>query len=433
MSDNILKQAKHIYFIGIGGIGISAIAHMLILEGKKVSGSDLSTSLVTDKLQEAGVKFDLGQSLDFIGPDVDLIVYTVAITEFDKPLFEKMKQGQIPYLSYPETLNLISKEKYTIAISGTHGKTTTTAMTAKVMIDNGLDPTVIVGSLLKDGSNFVLGKSKYLVVEADEYRKSFHNLHPSIMVITNIDEDHLDFYKDLSDIQDSFLHLAQKLPSDGFLICNTKLPNLQPVIQGVKCKVIDYSEIELMNKLLVPGEHNRQDARAAIGVAKALGVDISKANLAVSKFTGTWRRFEFKGKTSGGALIYDDYAHNPQKVKAAIQGARELYPDNRIVVVFQPHLFSRTKLLLNEFAKSFNDADEIILTPIFPAREAFDPTISSEMLADKIREVDKKEVKNFPDFKSIVEYLKVSLKENDILITMGAGEQYKIGDDLLLI
>jgi UDP-N-acetylmuramate--alanine ligase len=454
--DNILKQAKKIHFIGIGGIGISAIARMMLLEGKTVSGSDLSASLVTRELEKAGAKIFIGQSLDFIEAGTDLIVYTVAITEFDPKLFAELKKLPIVSLSYPETLNIISKEKYTIAVSGTHGKTTVTAMIAKIMIDAGLDPTVIVGSLIGD-TNFIMGKSKYLVVEADEYRKSFHNLMPSILVINNIDLDHLDFYKDLADIQNSFLHLAQKLPADGFLVCNTALPNLRPIIEGVKparphsggCQVVDYGGLEMKEKLLIPGEHNRQNAKTAFAVAKVLGVDLKVAEKSLAGFAGTWRRFEYKGKTKSGVLVYDDYAHNPQKVKAALQGAREMYPDKRIVVVFQPHLFSRTKLLLNDFATAFGDADEVILTPIFPAREVFDPSISSEILADKIRETPliplvrgKSEspsltrgglggVSSFPDFTSIVSYLKSTIGPNDVLITMGAGEQYKIGDSLL--
>jgi UDP-N-acetylmuramate--alanine ligase len=495
MSENILKNAKKIHFIGIGGIGISAIARMLLLEGKNVSGSDRDDTKVTEELRKAGATIFIGTKKEYVPVDCDLIVYTVAIPA-DNPELVEAKERGLRILTYPETLNIISKEKYTIAVSGTHGKTTVTAMVAKVMIDAGLDPTVIVGSLLncpapsesfspfngvpnhsenvlmnrgkeeKFESNFVMGKSKYLVVEADEYKKSFHNLEPSILVINNLDLDHLDFYKDLADIQDSFLHLAKKLPADGFLICNTKLPNLQPVIAGVRCKVIDYSEFEMKEKLLVPGEHNRQNAKTALAVAKVLGVDLKKAELSLAQFSGTWRRFEYKGKTSYGALVYDDYAHNPQKVRAALQGARELYPDKKITVVFQPHLFSRTKLLLNEFAGAFTDADEVILAPIFPARELFDASISSEILAEKIKEHNRpgsqthhpaltkagkgegnsafsslvKEechsdgevvVLSFPDFDSIISYLKTSLGPNDVLITMGAGEQYKIGDNLL--
>jgi UDP-N-acetylmuramate--alanine ligase len=428
MTENILKQANKIHFIGIGGIGISAIARMLLLEGKQITGSDRDETKVTEELRKAGATIFIGTRKENIPADCDLIIYTVAIPETD-PEFIEAKRLNVKMLTYPETLNIISKEKYTIAVSGTHGKTTVTAMVAKVMIDAGLDPTVIVGSLIGD-TNFIMGQSKYLVVEADEYKKSFHNLEPSILVINNLDLDHLDFYKDLADIQDSFLHLAKKLPVDGFLICNTKLPNLKPIIENVKCKVIDYSELELKEKLLVPGEHNRQNAKTAFAVAKVLNIDLKKAESSLAQFAGTWRRFEYKGKTKTGALVYDDYAHNPQKVKAALQGAREMFPDKRIVVVFQPHLFSRTKLLLNEFATAFGDADEIILTPIFPAREVFDPTISSEILAERIRTTP---VRSFPDFASIVSYLQTSLGPNDVLITMGAGEQYKIGEVLLTL
>ncbi len=440
---NFLKQAKKIHFIGIGGIGISAIARMLLLEGKTVSGSDRDKSKVTDELEKAGAIVTIGQKAENIPADCDLVVYTVAIPADNSEMVEAKKRG-IKMLTYPETLNIISKEKYTIAVSGTHGKTTVTAMVAKVMIDAGLDPTVIVGSLIGD-TNFIMGKSKYLVVEADEYKKSFHNLEPSILVINNIDLDHLDFYKDLADIQNSFLHLAQKLPADGFLICNTKLPNLEPIIKGTKCKIVDYGELEMKEKLLIPGEHNRQNAKTALGVAQALGINKEKAEKSLSEFSGTWRRFEYKGKTKSGALVYDDYAHNPQKVRAALQGAREMYPGKRIVVVFQPHLFSRTKLLLNDFATAFGDADEVILTPIFPAREAFDPTISSEILAEEIKKHEQDSslrltrtnrsesypVRAFSNFSDIESYLKSSLGPNDVLITMGAGEQYKIGENLL--
>jgi UDP-N-acetylmuramate--alanine ligase len=425
---NILKEAKNIYFIGIGGIGISAIARMLLMEGKNIFGSDRDETKVTEELRRAGATIYIGQKKENIPANIDLVIYTVAIPA-DNPEMVEVKERGLKMLTYPETLNIISKEKYTIAVSGTHGKTTVTAMVAKVMIDAGFDPTVIVGSLIGT-TNFIMGQSKCLVVEADEYKKSFHNLEPSILVINNLDLDHLDFYKDLADIQDSFLYLARKLPADGYLICNTKLPNLKPIIDNVKCQVIDYSKFEMTEKLLVPGEHNRQNAKTVLGVAQALGIDLKKAEKSLAEFAGTWRRFEYKGKTKSGALIYDDYAHNPQKVKAALQGAREMFPDKKIKVVFQPHLFSRTKLLLNEFAGAFGDADEVILAPIFPAREVFDPTINSEILAERIKTTI---ARAFPDFESIENYLKSSLGPNDVLITMGAGEQYKIGETLLTL
>jgi len=462
---NILKQAENIYFIGIGGIGISAIARMLLLEGKKVFGSDRDDTKVTEELRKAGATVFIGANKENIPEDIDLFIYTVAIPADNPEMIEARSRG-VKILTYPESLNLISREKYTIAVSGTHGKTTVTAMVAKVMIDAGLDPTVIVGSLIGD-TNFIMGQSKYLIVEADEYKKSFHNLEPSILVINDLDLDHLDFYKDLTDIQDSFLYLAKKLPTDGFLICNTKLPNLKPIIDNVNCKIVDYGQLEIKEKLLVPGKHNRQNAKTAFAVAKVLNIDLEKAEKSLAGFAGTWRRFEYKGKTKSGALIYDDYAHNPQKVRAALQGARELFPDKKIKVVFQPHLFSRTKLLLNEFATAFSDADEVILAPIFPAREVFDPTISSEILAERIKlhhlgsrtrhssliKEEKRDVTSafpalvkagwhsdggavvlsFSNFEQIETYLKSSLGPNDVLITMGAGEQYKIGEALCLV
>jgi UDP-N-acetylmuramate--alanine ligase len=249
-----------------------------------------------------------------------------------------------------------------------------------------------------------------------------------------------------------FNEFVQKVPADGLIVCDPADEKVSKSLIGVKGKIIDRQEFYSKSiKLMVPGEHNRLNAATAIAVAKVLGVETDRALKALETFSGAWRRFEYKGKTKSGALIYDDYAHNPQKVKAALQGAREMFPEKRIVVVFQPHLFSRTKLLLNEFAAAFTDADEVILAPIFPAREVFDSTISSEILAEEIkkhgqdsslhltrtclrRQANRSEsspVRAFPDFVSIENYLKSSLKSNDVLITMGAGEQYKIGEELL--
>jgi UDP-N-acetylmuramate--alanine ligase len=353
-------------------------------------------------------------------------------------------------LTYAQTLNEISKSKYTIAVAGTHGKTTTTAMIAKILIDAGLDPIVIVGSLIKDkngeSTNFIAGKSDYFVVEACEYERSFLNIEAKIAVINNIDADHLDYYGDLDGVISGFREFAQKVPTAGFIVCDPTDEKVSKALNGVKGKIIDRKDFYSKSiKLIVPGEHNRLNAATAIAVAKLLGVETDKALKLLETFSGAWRRFEYKGKTKEGVLVYDDYAHNPQKVQAALQGSREMYPDKRIVVVFQPHLFSRTKLLLNEFATSFNDADEIILAPIFPAREVFDPTISSEILAEEIKKAQKlsfslngvpnhsKDVSvlSFSDFASIITYLKSTLKPNDVLITMGAGEQYKIGESLL--
>jgi UDP-N-acetylmuramate--alanine ligase len=426
--DSLLQKAKTVHFIGIGGIGISAVARMLKLEGKIVSGSDRGESEVTHELQKQGIIVHMGQKVENIPADCDLVIYTVAIPQ-DNPEFIEAKKRNIPLLSYPQTLASISKEKYTIAVSGTHGKTTVTAMTAGILIEAGFKPTVLVGSLMRDprdpknqGTNFIPGSSKYFIVEADEYRKSFHNLYPTILVINNIDEDHLDFYKGLADIQNSFRELAERVPKDGYVICNVQDPHVAPVVAGLKCKVIDYTQHSEKNfSLQVPGEHNRSNAAAAFSVGKALGVSETKSLAALQKFTGTWRRFEYKGTTKKGAKVYDDYAHNPKKVFAAIQGTREAFPDKKLIAVFQPHLYSRTKDFLKEFAEALKTADEVLLAPIYAAREEHDPSISSEILAKEIVQSDG-QAQAYSNLEEIEKMLVESATDDHIILVMGAGD-----------
>ncbi|MEI6420525.1 MAG: cyanophycin synthetase, partial [bacterium] len=312
------------------------------------------------------------------------------------------------------------------------GKTTTTAMLAKVLLDAKTEPNVIVGSLLTETkTNYVAGKGEYLVVEADEYRRSFLSLYPQILLINNIDADHLDYYKDLADVQSAFRELALRVPKDGAIVCNLKNKNVLPVVSEIDAPIFDYKEIDISDlKLPFPGEHNRDNARATLCIAKILGIDAVVARKALEDFRGTWRRFEYKGKTATGALVYDDYAHNSQKVQAVIQGAREMYPDQKIIIAFQPHLFSRTKSFLNEFADALSDADEVVLLPIYPAREAFDPTITSGMVAEKVQLLGKKCL-----VKEIVEaedYLKNNSKDGDVVLVVGAGDIYKIAEKIIV-
>jgi UDP-N-acetylmuramate--alanine ligase len=426
------KNFNKIFFVGIGGIGISAIARMLLLEGKQVSGSDISMSEVTDELIKAGARIAKGQSLDLIPKDADLIIYTAAIEVADPELLKGIKGLAIPSLSYSEALGVYSKNKKTIAISGTHGKTTTTAMLAKVLLDAKTEPNVIVGSLLTETkTNYVAGKGEYLVVEADEYRRSFLSLHPQILLINNIDADHLDYYKDLADVQSAFRELALRVPKDGAIVCNLKNKNILPAVESVEAPIYDYSKIDVSDlKLPFPGEHNRDNARAALCIAKILGIDEALAKKALEDFRGTWRRFEYKGKTATGALVYDDYAHNSQKVQAVIQGAREMYPDNKIIIAFQPHLFSRTKSFLNEFAEALSSADEVVLLPIYPAREAFDPTITSDMVAEKVQLLGKKCV--VKEVTEADDYLKNNSKDGDVILVVGAGDIYKIAEKIIV-
>lgn len=443
-----LKSFKKVHFAGIGGIGISAIARMMLGEGKKISGSDRDSSRVTEELQKLGIKISIGKEKSNIPKGCDLLVYTNALPK-DHPELVEAKKRKIPILSYPEALHLISKEKYTIAISGTHGKTTTTAMVAKILMDAKLDPTVIVGSLLNSpigtngdksptsngastfSTNFIAGESDYFVVEADEYKESFLNLEPKILAINNLDLDHLDYYKNLAGIQNAFHRLAKKVPASGFLICNKEDPHLKPVLQSLKCMVIHYPDVSLEGwKLKVYGEHNRQNSKMAATVAGVLGVPEDNIRQSLEGFLGTWRRFEYKGKTKSGVIVYDDYAHNPEKVRAALSGAREAFGKRKIWVVFQPHLFSRTKTLFKEFTKSFGEADEVIFAPIFPAREAFDPSISSEMLARGVV-INGGKAKVAEKFENIVKYLKLNAKKGDVVMTVGAGDIYKVAEKLL--
>ena len=433
-----LSKIKNVHFIGIGGIGISAVARMFFLEGKNITGQDMQEGEIVKELKQLGIEIKIGQLYENIPPDADLIVYTIAIEYYDPELFSKIKnQIKIPTRSYPEMLGIISKDKYTIAICGTHGKTTTTGMISQILVDNKKDPTVIVGSLLKGRTNFIKGGSDLFVVEACEYRRSFLNINPNILVITNIDEDHLDYYKDIEDIKEAFHTMAMKVLKDGFIICNPSDKNIADVVKDINAKVInwnDYFSLDL--KLKVPGVHNKKDGAAALAVSNILGLSNESAKNALSEFPGTWKRFEFKGKLNNGVLLYDDYAHHPTEIKATLEGFRELYKKEegwRVTVIFQPHLFSRTKLLLDDFAKSFNDADEVLVLPIYYAREVYDGTINSEILSNEINK-NSNNSKSFADFESLEKLLEVRLPtmgEKDVIVTMGAGEASKIGDFLL--
>lgn len=429
-----ISEIKKIYFIGIGGIGVSAMARMMAHDGKKVAGSDRDKSEITEMLMPLGIDVSYTQNAENISADIDLVVYTVAITEDNPELMQAKKLG-IATMTYPEFLGLVSKDKYTIAVSGTHGKTTTTAMIARILIDAGLDPTVVVGSLIKDENgnrtNFIPGKSKYLVIEACEYKRSFLNYYPQVLVVTNIDNDHLDYYKDIFDIQNAFNELARRVPQEGFVITDKNNAEVVPALGGVEANIVNYAFYNnLPIALKVPGVHNKKNAAAAFAVAIALGVDPKVAQTALESFSGTWRRFEYQGETKNGARVYDDYGHHPTEIKATLQGARELYPRERLIVAFQPHLYSRTKSLLAEFATAFDLADEVILGPIYAAREIDDGTVSSEILAEKISERDKF-VKAFPSLKEVKDYLSGQTKKGDVIVVMGAGDIYKIAENIV--
>ena len=422
-----LNKIKKVHFVGIGGIGISAIARLMQTKGVAVSGSDNSSSPVTEALISAGANIFYKHEAQNVTKDIDLVIYTIAVDN-KNPEIKQAKKYKISIFSYPQMLGIISKNMFTIAISGTHGKTTTTAMLSKILIDSKLDPTVIVGSILKDvNSNLIVGKSNYFVVEACEYRRSFLNLFPKILVITNVDLDHLDYYKDMKDIQSAFRKLALRIPKNGAIICNKNDIRLKPIIKNLRCKMIDYIPYtNIKISLKAPGNHNIQNSAASMAVADFLKVNKKNTTKSLEKFNGTWRRFDFKGKTKPGARIYDDYAHHPKEITSALSGMKEKYPKLKRVAFFQPHLYSRTKLLLNEFTNSFGDVDEVYILPIYAAREKFDRSINSKMLVEKIREKQKNVfyVKSFSDAVKLIN----NFNKNCVVMNIGAGDIYKLSE-----
>lgn len=412
-----LSQVKKVFFIGIGGIGISALAKMVVSQGIVASGlNDEETGKTLDSLREEGIEVILLKDLTTL-PPADMYVFSDAWIYRGPEILESARATGKPVLSYFEALGEFAKKYKVIAISGTHGKTTTTAMVADILVEAGLDPTVIVGSFIKKlapskggvGSNFRAGRGEYLVVEADEFNRHMLYFRPFIGAITNIEADHLDVYKDLVDIQNAF---------DQFLIQSEN-------------KITDYSKyLEKVPKLLVPGEHNRKNGALALAVADILDIDKSVAQKALANFAGTWRRLEKRGVTEAGTIIYDDYAHHPTEVQASFQALKELYPDKKIIVVFQPHLYSRTKAFFDDFVQSFDLADKIYFLPIYFAREAPDPTVSSEKLAEAVKNRGKDAISG--SFEEAINLFQgMPLDKGDVFVTMGAGEAYKVADKAL--
>lgn len=394
-----------VYMVGIGGIGMSALAQLYRVRGEQVSGEDRSQGPTTELLEKKGVSVLIGES---VAPEgTDLLVYSDAIPEDARARADARSRG-IREVSYFEALGEVSRTARTIAVAGTHGKTTTTAMLGKILIDAGKRPTVIVGSLVKDfGSNFVEGDSGLFVVEACEYRDHLLKLTPSILVITNIEWDHTDWFKSETDMRATF----EKARAHAEKVIDTTQYSSEP----------DY-ELSLI------GEFNKANARAAAAAARAAFPDITEEQIAESlkTFQGTWRRFEYKGEFDG-AKVYDDYAHHPTAIRETLLGIREKFPGKRITVVFHPHLYSRTKDLFDGFVSELAKADDVILAPIYAAREVDDGTVSSDALARAIEPVNPSVV-SLQDFAAIEARLRAA--HGDIIVTMGAGDIYKVADAL---
>lgn len=447
-----LPQIKKVYFVGIGGIGMSALARYFKSKEVSVSGSDRDMNsdvvkgLISEDIEVVDQENLKEEDLSKLMSDADIVIYTVAIPEENIELFFA-KSNKKPLFTYAEMLGRISEDKFTIAVAGTHGKTTTTAMTAEIAHNLGLKPNVVVGSFLNWGSetgeiiktNFISGDSELFIVEACEYKRSFLNLNPNILIITNLEADHLDYYKDLQDVQQAFYDLASKLPEDGKIICQAADPNLKNIVLDFSDKIVDYTDvIEKVPEMVVFGDHNKANAAAAISAIQSfiylqksdIEIESDKICEAVKTFKGTWRRMEFKGELESGVKIYDDYGHHPTEVEATLKSFREHFPNNKILVVFQPHLHSRTRMFFNEFVNTLSAADRSIIYPIYQARDEEDYGVSSKILVDRINEKTEKFDSDFVDsFDEIVREIKV-LEKEWIVILLGAGEIYQISDKL---
>lgn len=456
MSFDFLKDKnKIIHFIGIGGISMSGLAEILLNNNYKISGSDRSKSELTSNLESKGATIYIGHDKDNI-KDVDLVVYTAAIPK-DNPELLRAKELNIPTMDRAEFLGHVMKgHKYNIAISGTHGKTTTTSMLSHITLAADLDPTILVGGNLDAiNGNVRVGNSNYFITEACEYKASFLKFYPYIGIILNIEADHLDFYKDIDDIQNTFIKFAKLIPKEGFLIINADDERALSILNEVDCNVITFGikegtirakniifnhngcpsfdvyngENKLFSLTLnVPGTYNILNSLASISASIGLNVDKEFINKGLSSFHGTHRRFEMKGKVDGITVI-DDYAHHPTEIKATLNAAKN-FPHNRIFCVFQPHTYSRTISLFEDFSHSFFNTNTLVLADIYAAREKDTGIVSSDKLGNRIRE-NGVNCKNLHDFNSILEFLNKELKAGDLLITIGAGDVYKVGEMFL--
>lgn len=447
---------KKVHLIGIGGIGVSAIAKLMLSLGKEVSGSDLVSSEITSDLSKRGVGFFLGHSEKNLDSKTDLVIYSSAVPKNNHER-KKAKKLKIRQLSYPEVLGEISKEKNTIAVSGTNGKSTTTAILGLILEKAGINPLIIVGSKVSNwNGNFRDGQGKYFVVEACEWQANMLNLHPKIIVLTNIEKDHLDYYKNLNHLLTTFQEYIEKLSKDDFLILNSDDPNLKKL--KPKCKVLTYgvkNQADVMAKnivfgpgwqkfdlfwkskvyglkLKIPGLFNIYNSLAALSCALALGIQPEIIKEVLENFSGIWRRFEVKNlKIKNYKLkIVSDYAHHPTSVRGTIQAAKEFYPGRRILVVFQPHHRNRTKKLFKDFVKSFDKANLVILSEIYDVagRETEeDKDISSKDLVKAISKRGKvKKIFYAENLEETKKLILESVKANDVVLIMGAGDIYKI-------
>ncbi|MDO8561367.1 MAG: cyanophycin synthetase [bacterium] len=427
---------------GIGGIGMSALAQLLVREGKNVTGSDREESPTTKLLAEKGVAVAIGHDGCLIPADTELLIYSDAVWPDNLERMRAKEMG-IPELSYFEALGIVSKNMRTLAVTGTHGKTTTTGMLAAILKHAGKNPSAIVGSIVSDfKSNYLEGRDDLLVVEACEYKDHMLKLSPEILVITNAEWDHTDYFPTLERMLDSFGRAARAVPKNGVVVADPQGPGMDIVLKGVLARIVDYTK-EDVPKLHLLGEFNRANARAAKSAARAAfpdpegqqvaygaGISEAVADEALAGFRGSWRRFEYKGDTAKGAQVYDDYAHHPTAIEKTLHAVREKFPDKKIVVAFHAHLYSRTRDLMKGFGEALARADEVIIAPIYPAREAPIPGVTNHTLADAVCAVGG-DAHAIDSFEKIREAL-LTYGSDTLILTMGAGDIYKVAEQITI-
>jgi UDP-N-acetylmuramate--alanine ligase len=453
------EKTKKIYFIGIGGIMMSAVARFFIERGVEVSGSDREMSEITDKLEKIGASVVKGHSVANLTNEFDLVITTEAI-ELDNPELIRANDLKLPVFTVYQILGELSKDKYTIAVAGMHGKSTSSSMMGLLLEAAGLDPTIFIGTQLKEyDGNFRMGKSEYIVSEACEYRDNFLNYYPSIGVITNIEAEHLDYFKNITGVKKSFKTFASQIKEDGWLVYNGDDKNTKNVARGCRANKISFGveadgldfraenievgedgnvRFEIKSKKLkefdgirfslkVPGKFNVYNALSVIAVAAILEIKIQIIQEVLSKFSGVWRRFEFRGE-SEGISYYDDYAHHPTEIKATLQAVKEKFGNKKVWIIYQPHLYSRTNDFMGEFAESLNLAENLLIAPIYAAREDNKWGIENSdlvvLMNKKYKRVSK--VKSFSSFELIRKYLKENVASGEVVMTMGAGDVFKV-------
>ena len=423
-----------IYCSGIGGIGLSAYAAYQKAAGHDVYGSDLNDSDLIKDLKSQGIKVSLTQDGVAVPEDCDLFVYTLALPD-DHPELMRARELKIPERTYFQALGeLMKPSKTSIAIAGTHGKSSTTAMLAKVVVDAGLDPSIILGTKTPDleNRNWRRGSGDIFIAEACEYRRSFLNLSPKIVLLTNVTGDHFDAFKDEEDYKNAFREFLKKIPVDGTLITHLSDSSCADMAEECECNVIDADQQPFIN-LSVPGVHMQENAKLVLALASVLGISDDKAQVSLKEYKGCWRRSEIKGKTAEGALVIDDYGHHPNEIKVTLSGLKEAYPDRRLICVFQPHTHDRTVKFYDEFTKAFSSADLVIIPNIFAARSDRDSEkVDPGKLVCDIKQESSVEVLYGESLEGTVGMLKNGLiRKNDLVVTMGAGDVWKISEGVL--